>query len=84
MITWEMADGTEIRYEGAGVEPAALREFVLRFMASQSSFWDAMQWSDESLAAAFEKRFDQKVEVKREPRSDGSTQFVIRPRLAFA
>ena len=84
MITWEMADGTEIRYEGAGIEPAALREFVLRFMASQSSFWDALQWSDESLAAAFEKRFDQKVEVKREPRADGSTQFVIRPRLAFA
>ena len=61
MITWEMADGTEITYEGAGVEPAALREFVLRFMASQSSFWDALQWSDDSLAAAFEERFAQKV-----------------------
>ena len=49
MITWEMADGTEITYEGAGVEPAALREFVLRFMASQSSFWDALRSSSSSV-----------------------------------
>ena len=35
MVTWEMADGTEMRYEGAVVEPAALREFVVRFMSAQ-------------------------------------------------
>lgn len=84
MVTWEMADGTEIRYEGVGVEPTALREFVLRFMSSQADSWNAMHWSDDRLADAFERRFGHKVDVRRERRADGSTQFVIRPRLAFA
>jgi hypothetical protein len=43
MVAWEMADGTEIRYEGAGVEPAALREFVVRSMSALGSFWDGTQ-----------------------------------------
>jgi hypothetical protein len=37
MAAWEMADRTEIRYEGAGVEPAAVRKFVVRFMSAQGS-----------------------------------------------
>jgi predicted acetyltransferase len=84
MVTWEMADGSEIRYEGVGVEPAALREFVLRFMSAQRNFWDATHWSEDALGVAFEKRFAQSVNVRREQRTDGSWQFVIRPRLAFA
>ena len=51
-----MADGTEIRHEGAGVEPAALREFVVRSMSALGSFWDATHWSEDALAVAFEKR----------------------------
>src|SRR5712692_8677976 len=84
MVAWEMADGTEIRCEGAGVEPPALREFVVRSMSALGSFWDATHWSEDALAVAFEKRFAQSVDVRRKQRADGSWQFVIRPRLAFA
>ena len=83
MAAWKMADGTEIRYEGAGVEPAALREFVVRSMSALGSNWDATRWSEDALAVAFEKRFAQSVDVRRKQRADGSWQFVIRPRLAF-
>ena len=84
MVTWEMPDGTEVRYEGVGVEPNALREFVVRFMSAQAASWDAMQWADDDLASAFEKRFGRKVEVKHDRKADGSALFLIRPRLAFA
>ncbi|MDQ2911938.1 MAG: hypothetical protein M3T56_01630 [Chloroflexota bacterium] len=84
MITWEMPDGTEFRYEGVGVEPKALREFVLRFMSAQADNWDALHWADDEVAAAFESKFGHKVVVRHDRRADGSTQFVIRPRLAFA
>jgi hypothetical protein len=57
MVTWELADGTEFRYEGLGVEPRALCEFVLRVMSSQGTFWDATHWSEDRIARAFEKRF---------------------------
>ena len=79
-----MPDGTEFLCEGLSLEPSALREFVLRFMSSQEASWNAMHWSEETLGAAFEERFGNKVKVRREARSDGRTVFVIRPSLSFA
>jgi hypothetical protein len=84
MVTWEMPDGTEFKYEGVGVEPSALREFVLRFMSAQADSWDAMRWADDEVAVAFERKFGKKVDVRHDLRADGSTLFLIRPRLAFA
>ena len=68
--------------EARASTPAAPRKFVVRFMSARGSFWDATHWSEHALAVAFEKRFAQKVDVRRKQRADGSWQFVIRPRLA--
>jgi hypothetical protein len=79
-----MADGTEICYDGTGLETAAPREFVLRFMSSQNSFWDATHWSEDAIAVAFEEKFASSRRVRREQRVAGSFQFVIRPTVSFA
>ncbi len=81
MISWEMPDGSEVRYEGLSIEVNALREFVLRFMSSHNGWWDTNKWDDRALATDFERRFGEKVEVKREHRPNGFSAFIIRPLL---
>ncbi len=82
MISWELPDGSEVRYEGYAVELTALREFVLRFMASRSALWDTTRWTEAELARAFEVRFGEKVDVEKVQRPDGMVIHTIRPRLA--
>ncbi len=66
MVTWEMPDGTEFHYLGEAVSDAALREFVLRFMAADGMSWDVSRWDDAALASAFFRRFGEKIRVTRE------------------
>ncbi len=79
MVTWEMPDGTEFRYEGAVVTDAALREFVLRFMSAEGISWDVSHWDDTALASAFLKRFGERVRVVRQRAVSGLTVLVFQP-----
>jgi len=79
MVTWEMPDGTEFRYEGVGVSDSALREFVLRFMSAQGMAWDASTWDDGALEVAFLKRFGERIRVIRERAAAGTTVLVFQP-----
>ena len=77
MIRMEMPDGSDVQCEVTGVDRAALREFVMRFM-SQSANWDVSGWDWTALADAFELRFGQPVIVQGRDREDGTTSVAIR------
>jgi hypothetical protein len=79
MVTWEMPDGTEFRYEGRVVSDAALREFVLRFMAAEGMSWDVSKWDDSALASAFLKRFGEAIKITRQRALSGVTVLVFQP-----
>lgn len=78
MAIWEMPDGTQIRYVGTATSDAGLREFVLRFMATEGMSWDSTKWDEHVLEAAFHRRFGEAVRVTRE-RTAGRVAFVLRP-----
>ncbi len=82
MVTWEMPDGTEFRYEGVAVSDAALREFVLRFMSAEGMSWDASKWADDALELAFLRRFGERIRVTRERALSGTTVLIFQPVLA--
>ena len=82
MVTWEMPDGTEFEYLGGLVTNRALREFVLRFMSADGMSLDAAKWDDGQLEAAFERRFGERVKVRRERRSGGFPVLIFQP-VAF-
>ena len=84
MVTWEMPDGTEFRYDGVAVSDAALREFVLRFMSAEGMSWDVSRWDDTALETAFVRRFGEKVRVLRQRALSGVTIVVFQPVLAGA
>ena len=84
MVTWEMPDGTAFRYFGVAVSDAALREFVLRFMSAEGMSWDVSNWDDTALERAFDRRFGEKVRVKRERAPSGVIVIVFQPVLASA
>ena len=79
MVTWEMPDGTEFRYEGRVVSDAALREFVLRSMSAEGMSWDVSQWDDSALASAFLKRFGEAIKITRQRALSGVTVLVFQP-----
>ena len=79
MVTWEMPDGTEFRYEGRVVSDAALREFVLRFMSAEGMSWDVSKWDDSALASAFLKRFGEAIKITRQRALSGVTVLVFQP-----
>ena len=79
MVTWEMPDGTEFRYEGRVVSDAALREFVLRFMSAEGMSWDVSKWDDSALASAFLKRFGEAIKITRQRALSGVTVLVFKP-----
>jgi hypothetical protein len=79
MVTWEMPDGTEFRYEGSIVSDAALREFVLRFMSAEGMSWDVSKWDDSQLAGAFLKRFGERIKITRQRAVTGVTVLVFQP-----
>ncbi len=78
VVTWEMPDGTQIRYLGTVTSDAGLREFVLRFMAAEGMSWDAAMWDERLLEIAFLRRFGETVRVTRE-RMAGRIVFVLHP-----
>jgi hypothetical protein len=82
MVTWEMPDGTEFRYEGAAVSDGALREFVLRFMSAEGMSWDVSKWDDKALELAFLRRFGERIRVTRERALAGTTVLIFQPVLA--
>lgn len=82
MVTWEMPDGTEFRYEGVAVSDAALREFVLRFMSAEGMSWDVSKWADEALELAFLRRFGERIRVTRERAHSGTTVLIFQPVFA--
>lgn len=84
MVTWEMPDGTEFRYEGVAVSDAALREFVLRFMSAEGMSWDVSKWDDTAIETAFLRRFGERIRVTRERAMAGATVLVFKPVLAGA
>lgn len=84
MVTWEMPDGTEFRYEGVAVSDAALREFVLRFMSAEGMSWDVSKWDDTAIETAFLRRFGEKIRVTRERAMAGTQVLVFKPVLAGA
>lgn len=84
MVTWEMPDGTEFRYEGVAVSDAALREFVLRFMSAEGMSWDVSKWDDKAIESAFLRRFGERIRVTRERAMAGATVLVFKPVLAGA
>ncbi|MEK7863189.1 MAG: hypothetical protein AAB295_08000 [Chloroflexota bacterium] len=84
MVTWEMPDGTEFRYEGVAVSDAALREFVLRFMSAEGMSWDVSKWEDKAIEMAFLRRFGEKIRVTRERAMAGTQVLVFKPVLAGA
>ena len=79
MVTWEMPDGTEFRYEGRVVSDAALREFVLRFMSAEGMSWDVSKWDDSALASAFLRRFGEAIKITRQRALSGVTVLVFQP-----
>jgi hypothetical protein len=79
MVTWEMPDGTEFRYNGVAVSDAALREFVLRFMSAEGMSWDVSKWDDAALETAFLRRFGEAIRVTRERALSGVTVLVFQP-----
>ena len=79
MVTWEMPDGTEFRYEGRVVTDSALREFVLRFMSAEGMSWDVSKWDDSALASAFLKRFGEAIKITRQRALSGVTVLVFQP-----
>jgi len=79
MVTWEMPDGTEFRYEGRVVTDAALREFVLRFMSAEGMSWDVSKWDDSTLASAFLKRFGERIRITRQRAVSGVMVLVFQP-----
>lgn len=82
MVTWEMPDGTEFRYEGVAVSDAALREFVLRFMSAEGMSWDVSKWADDALELAFLRRFGERIRVTRERALSGTTVLIFQPVFA--
>ena len=84
MVTWEMPDGTEFRYEGVAVSDAALREFVLRFMSAEGMSWDVSKWDDTAIELAFLRRFGERINVTRQRAVAGTTVLIFRPMLAGA
>ncbi len=84
MVTWEMPDGTEFRYEGVAVSDAALREFVLRFMSAEGMSWDVSKWDDTAIELAFLRRFGERINVTRQRAVAGTTVLIFRPILAGA
>ena len=84
MVTWEMPDGTEFRYEGRIVSDAALREFVLRFMSAEGMSWDVSKWDDSAIASAFLKRFGEAIKITRQRALSGVTVLVFQPVSAGA
>lgn len=79
MVTWEMPDGTEFRYEGGAVSDSALREFVLRLMSVEGMSWDVSKWDDKAIELAFLRRFGERIRVTRERALTGTQVFVFRP-----
>ena len=79
MVTWEMPDGTEFRYEGAAVSDTALREFVLRLMSVEGMSWDVAKWDDKAIESAFLRRFGEIIRVTRERALSGTTVLVFQP-----
>lgn len=82
MVTWEMPDGTEFRYEGVAVSDAALREFVLRFMSAEGMSWDVSKWDDQAIELAFLRRFGERIRVTRERALSGTSVLIFHPVLA--
>ncbi len=82
MVTWEMPDGTEFRYEGVAVSDAALREFVLRFMSAEGMSWDVSKWDDKAIELAFLRRFGERIRVTRERALSGTAVLIFQPVLA--
>ena len=78
MVSWRMADGTEIVGVGVQVEAERFREFVVRFMSAAGAGWNASQWNDTLFGSAFEERFGVKVHIHRETGADGHRLFAIR------
>lgn len=79
MVTWEMPDGTEFRYEGAAVSDSALREFVLRLMSVEGMSWDVEKWEDAAIELAFLRRFGERIRVIRERALSGGQVLIFRP-----
>ena len=79
MVTWEMPDGTEFRYEGASVSDSALREFVLRLMSVEGMSWDVSKWDDKAIELAFLRRFGERIRVTRERATSGTQVLVFQP-----
>lgn len=84
MVTWEMPDGTEFRYEGVAVSDGALREFVLRFMSAEGMSWDVSKWDDTAIELAFLRRFGERIRVTRERALSGTTVLTFQPVMASA
>jgi hypothetical protein len=82
MVTWELPDGSEVRCEQLPVDAAALRAFVMRFMAAHPRAWDTGTWDVEGLATEFERQFGEPVDVEKVCGADGVTVHIVRPRLA--
>ena len=79
MVTWEMPDGTELRYDGAAVSNTALREFVLRLMSVEGMSWDVAKWDDKAIELAFLRRFGEAIRVYRQRALSGTTVLVFQP-----
>ena len=79
MVTWEMPDGTEFRYEGVAVSDSALREFVLRLMSVEGMSWDVTRWDDTAIELAFLRRFGEAIRVTRQKALSGTTVLVFQP-----
>ena len=84
MVTWEMPDGTEFRYEGAVVSDTALREFVLRLMSVEGMSWDISRWDDKAIELAFLRRFGEAIRVTRQKAASGTTVLIFQPVRAGA
>jgi hypothetical protein len=84
MVTWEMPDGTEFRYQGVAVSDAALREFVLRFMSAEAMSWDVSKWDDGALELAFLRRFGERIRITRERALGGTPVLIFQPVMAGA
>lgn len=84
MVTWEMPDGTEFRYQGVAVSDAALREFVLRFMSAEAMSWDVSKWDDKALELAFLRRFGERIRITRERALGGTAVLIFQPVMVGA
>jgi hypothetical protein len=84
MVTWEMPDGTEFRYEGVAVSDTALREFVLRLMSVEGMSWDVSKWDDRAIELAFLRRFGERIQVTRQRAYGGTTVLTFQPLVAGA